>query len=74
MLAMMLVSRPALLLADEPTSALDTSVAAGVLDLMDELVEESGSAVVLVTHDLRLARRFCDRLIVMRHALRSVRR
>jgi peptide/nickel transport system ATP-binding protein len=68
MLAMMLVTRPALLLADEPTSALDTSVAAGVLDLMDELVEESGSAVVLVTHDLRLARRFCDRLIVMRHA------
>ena len=65
MIAMMLVPRPSLLIADEPTSALDMSVQAEVLELIDELVREDGMGLILISHDLALVSRFCDRIIVM---------
>ena len=61
-----LVSRPRLLFMDEPTSGLDVSVQAKLLDLIRTLVEELGLAVVIVTHDLAVARLLADRILVMR--------
>lgn len=65
MIAMMLIPRPDLLIADEPTSALDVSVQAQVLDLIDELVRDKGMGLVLISHDLNLVARYCDRILVM---------
>lgn len=65
MIAMMLAQTPQLLVADEPTSALDVSVRQEVLDLLQELVAEQGLALLFVSHDLALVRRFCDRVLVM---------
>ncbi len=52
--------RPEVLLADEPTTALDVTVQAQILDLMDELKAELGTAIVLITHDLGVVRERCD--------------
>ena len=71
MIAMMLIPRPALLIADEPTSALDVSVQGEILRLMDELVRERGMGLILISHDLPLVSRYCDRILVM-HAGRVV--
>ncbi len=65
MIAMMLVPEPDLLIADEPTSALDVSVQAQVLDIMDELVRNKGMGLILISHDLDLVSRYCDRILVM---------
>lgn len=65
MIAMMLIPQPDLLIADEPTSALDVSVKAQVLDLIDELVREKGMGLILISHDLNLVARYCDRIMVM---------
>ena len=65
MIAMALLVRPALLLADEPTTALDVTIQAQVLDLMAELGREIGTAMVLVTHDLGVVARMCDRVLVL---------
>lgn len=65
MIAMMLIPRPDLLIADEPTSALDVSVQAKVLDLIDELVRDHGMGLILISHDLNLVARYCDRILVM---------
>ena len=65
MIAMMLIPRPRLLIADEPTSALDVSVQGQVLDLIDELVTGNGMGLILVSHDLSLVGRYCDRVMVM---------
>ena len=65
MLAMALIAQPELLIADEPTSALDVSVQLQVLALLDTLVAQRGMGLVLVSHDLRLVSRFCDRILVM---------
>ncbi len=65
MIAMALLVRPALLLADEPTTALDVTIQAQVLDLMAELAQETGTAIILVTHDLGVVARLCDRVIVL---------
>ncbi len=65
MIAMALLVRPALLLADEPTTALDVTIQAQVLDLIAELAREVGTAVILVTHDLGVVARLCDRVIVL---------
>jgi oligopeptide transport system ATP-binding protein len=65
MIAMALLVRPALLLADEPTTALDVTIQAQVLDLMAELGRETGTAIVLVTHDLGVVARLCDRVVVL---------
>lgn len=67
MIAMMLIPGPDLLIADEPTSALDVSVQASVLDLIEELVVERGMGLILISHDLTLVARYCDRILVMRH-------
>jgi len=61
-----LVTNPELVLMDEPTGGLDVSVQARLLDLMRGLVRELGLAVVIVTHDLGVARLLADRLIVMK--------
>ena len=65
MIAMALLVRPALLLADEPTTALDVTIQAQVLDLMVELGRDLGTATVLVTHDLGVVARMCDRVLVL---------
>jgi len=65
MIAMALLVRPALLLADEPTTALDVTIQAQVLDLIAELAREAGTAVILVTHDLGVVARLCDRMVVL---------
>ncbi|MFT6303922.1 MAG: putative phosphonate transport system ATP-binding protein [Pseudomonadales bacterium] len=63
-----LVSGPSILFMDEPTGGLDVSVQARVLDLIRKLVRELNVAVVLVTHDIGVARILADRLIVMRNS------
>ncbi|MDY0164110.1 phosphonate C-P lyase system protein PhnK [Desulfobotulus sp.] len=61
-----LVSRPRLLFMDEPTAGLDVSVQARLLDILRRLVAELGLSVVMVTHDLAVARLLCHRLMVMK--------
>jgi peptide/nickel transport system ATP-binding protein len=65
MIAMMLAPDPELLIADEPTSALDASVQAEILALIEEQVDRRGMALMLISHDLPLVSRFCDRVAVM---------
>jgi peptide/nickel transport system ATP-binding protein len=65
MIAMMLIPEPELLIADEPTSALDVSVQAQVLDIIDDLVTTKGMGLILISHDLNLVSRYCDRILVM---------
>jgi ABC-type microcin C transport system duplicated ATPase subunit YejF len=66
MIAMALANNPDLLIADEPTSALDVTTQAHLLDLLGELQQRLGMAVVFITHDLRLVRRFARRVYVMK--------
>lgn len=65
MIAMALACQPKLLLADEPTTALDVTLRVQILDLLTELQQRNGMAVLLITHDLNLVRRFADRIAVM---------
>ncbi len=65
MIAMALACRPRLLVADEPTTALDVTVQAQILALLDELQAEMGMALLFITHDLNLVRRFSHRVGVM---------
>jgi microcin C transport system ATP-binding protein len=67
MIAMALACRPKLLIADEPTTALDVTVQAQILELLDRLQAEMGMALLFITHDLNLVRRFTHRVGVMRH-------
>ncbi|MGE4378143.1 MAG: ABC transporter ATP-binding protein [Burkholderiaceae bacterium] len=69
MIAMALASEPALLLADEPTTALDVTLRRQILDLLAELQRQTGMAVLLITHDLNLVRRFADRVAVLEHGV-----
>jgi peptide/nickel transport system ATP-binding protein len=65
MIAMMLLAKPRLVIADEPTSALDVSVRKDVLLLLDELVRENNSGLILISHDIRMVAAFCERILVM---------
>ncbi|WP_102108451.1 ABC transporter ATP-binding protein [Oceaniglobus roseus] len=65
MIALALANDPALLIADEPTTALDVTIQAQILDLMGELRERTGAAVMLVTHDLGVVAQTCDDVVVM---------
>lgn len=65
MIAMALVCEPELLIADEPTTALDVTVQAQILDLLGELQAETGTSVILVTHDLGVVAEVCHRVVVM---------
>lgn len=65
MIAMALACDPRLLIADEPTTALDVTIQAQILHLMRRLREESGAAIVLITHDLGVVAEVCDEVVVM---------
>ncbi|MBU0592504.1 MAG: ABC transporter ATP-binding protein [Gammaproteobacteria bacterium] len=65
MIAMALACSPKLLIADEPTTALDVTIQAQILELLEDLQKEFSMAVLLITHDLNLVRRFADRICVM---------
>ena len=65
MIAMALSGRPRLLLADEPTTALDVTLRGQILELLAEIQSHNGMAILLITHDLNLVRKFADRVAVM---------
>ncbi|HEX7051241.1 MAG TPA: ABC transporter ATP-binding protein [Longimicrobiales bacterium] len=65
MIAMALACEPDLLIADEPTTALDVTIQAQILELLAELRERLGMAVILITHDLGVVAEVCDRVVVM---------
>jgi peptide/nickel transport system ATP-binding protein len=65
MIAMALACEPELLIADEPTTALDVTIQAQILDLMRELRDQMGTAIILITHDLGVVAEMCDRVAVM---------
>jgi oligopeptide/dipeptide ABC transporter ATP-binding protein len=65
MIAMALCLNPALLVADEPTTALDVTIQAGILKLMKDMQAETGSAILLITHDLGIVAEMADEVAVM---------
>ena len=65
MIAMALACRPLLLIADEPTTALDVTIQAQILDLITALQQESGMAVIMITHALGVVAQVCDEVAVM---------
>ena len=66
MIAMAIILRPKLLVADEPTTALDVTVQNQIITLLKEINEKQKNAMLFITHDLNLARRLCDRIVVMK--------
>ncbi|MFW2543662.1 ABC transporter ATP-binding protein [Primorskyibacter sp. 2E107] len=66
MIAMALAMNPALLIADEPTTALDVTVQREVLELLRELQETTGTAIILITHDMGVVAECADRVVVMK--------
>jgi peptide/nickel transport system ATP-binding protein len=66
MIAMALATEPELLIADEPTTALDVTVQAQILGLLQEIRRETGTALVLITHDLAVVSEVTDHIVVMR--------
>jgi oligopeptide/dipeptide ABC transporter ATP-binding protein len=65
MIAMALICKPKVLIADEPTTALDVTIQAQILDLLNELQETTGTAIVLITHDLGVVSQMAQRVVVM---------
>ncbi|GAA1854159.1 ABC transporter ATP-binding protein [Pseudonocardia ailaonensis] len=67
MLALALACEPRLLIADEPTSALDASLSRAVMELLRDLAADTGTSLLIVSHDIRLCQEFADRIMVMYH-------
>jgi oligopeptide/dipeptide ABC transporter ATP-binding protein len=65
MIAMALACEPRLLIADEPTTALDVTIQAQILELMKELRSKTGSAIIMITHDLGVIKEMCDHVAIM---------
>ena len=65
MIAMALICEPDILIADEPTTALDVTIQAQVLELMKQLQEKKGTAILLITHDMGVVAEMADDVIVM---------
>ena len=65
MIAMALACEPKLLIADEPTTALDVTIQAQIIELMIELKNKLGMAIIMITHDLGVVANICDRIAVM---------
>lgn len=66
MIAMALACQPKLLIADEPTTALDVTIQAQIIELLESLQKEFGMAVLMITHDLNMVKRFADHVCVMK--------
>lgn len=64
-IAIALANSPKLIIADEPTTALDVTIQAQVLELIDELKNKSNSAIIMITHDLGVVAKLCDRIAIM---------
>ncbi len=67
MIAMALACRPKLLIADEPTTALDVTIQLQIIELLEKMQAEFGMAILMITHDLNMVRRFAERICVMQH-------
>ncbi|MFT5591205.1 MAG: peptide/nickel transport system ATP-binding protein [Bradyrhizobium sp.] len=65
MIAMALLCNPGVLICDEPTTALDVTIQAQILDLMRDLKEQQGTAILMITHDLGVVAEMCERVVVM---------
>lgn len=65
MIAIALVSRPSLIICDEPTTSLDVTIEAQILELLLELREKLGTSIIIITHDLGVIAKICDRVVVM---------
>src|SRR5262249_9150823 len=73
LIALAFASRPHLVVADEPTTALDVTIQARIVELIAELQARDGTALIFITHDLRLAAQICDDVLVL-YAGRAVER
>jgi peptide/nickel transport system ATP-binding protein len=65
MIAMALACKPDILIADEPTTALDVTIQAQILVLLKNLQQQSGMAIIFITHDLGVIAQMCDQVAVM---------
>jgi len=65
MIAMAMTCDPQLLIADEPTTALDVTVRSQILNLMQDMKDETGMSIIMITHDFTMATNFCDRILVL---------
>ena len=70
MIAMAMACEPSLLIADEPTTGLDVTTQKTVMELLTEIIHRRGMALILITHDLGLAARYCQRIAVMEQGLK----
>ncbi len=64
-IAIAMVAKPSIIIADEPTTSLDVTIEAQILDLLKELREKIGTSIILITHDLGVIAKMCDRVLVM---------